>query len=279
VSGSAPPPSDEHAGPTAGRGHPRDRVERSAEHGEPSDDDLEDLRTPMARFVTASKRWLALVVAAALLLPTGAWLLDELQFRRSGAAVVETLEGELRGEAVADTILLVRTTGCTATTSGSGSAFVVDVGRGPVVVTNRHVVDDARQVGVRNLDGTSTLQVARVLVSDAADVAVLEVTDPAALPAALRLAPRDPTVGQDVRLIGFPAARPFTTAGTVIEASATRLLLELEVIPGASGSPVVDDEGLVSGQVYAVTPDGLGVATPAGLLARAIEQAQPRDPC
>jgi hypothetical protein len=101
-----------------------------------------------------------------LLLPTGAWLLDELQFRRSGAAVVETLEGELRGEAIADTVLLVRTTGCTPTTSGSGSAFVVDVGSGPVIVTNRHVVDDARQVGVRNLDGTSTLQVARILVSD-----------------------------------------------------------------------------------------------------------------
>jgi S1-C subfamily serine protease len=248
------------------------------EHVEP-EDDLEGLQTPMGRLLAWSKRWLALLVAAALLLPTGAWLLDELQFRRSGAAVVETLEGALRGEAIADTILLVRTTGCTPTTSGSGSAFVADVGSGPVIVTNRHVVDDARQVGVRNLDGTSTLQVARILVSDVADVAVLEVTDPAALPPALRLAPGDPTLGQEVRLIGFPAARPFTTDGTVVEAAASRLLLELEVVPGASGSPVVDADGLVVGQVYAVTRDGLGVATPASVLRNAIDGAQPIAPC
>jgi S1-C subfamily serine protease len=243
------------------------------------EDDLEGLQTPMGRLLGWSKRWLALLVAAALLLPTGAWLLDELQFRRSGAAVVETLQGELRGEAIADTILLVRTTGCTPTTSGSGSAFVADIGEGPVIVTNRHVVDDARQVGVRNLDGSSTLQVARVLVSEVADVAVLEVTDPAALPPALRLAPGDPTLGQDVRLIGFPAARPFTTDGTVVEATPSRLLLELEVVPGASGSPVVDGDGLVVGQVYAVTRDGLGVATPASLLRTAIDGAQPIEPC
>jgi S1-C subfamily serine protease len=248
------------------------------EHVEP-EDDLEGLQTSMGRLLAWSKRWLALLVAAALLLPTGAWLLDELQFRRSGAAVVETLEGALRGEAIADTILLVRATGCTPTTSGSGSAFVADIGSGPVIVTNRHVVDDARQVGVRNLDGTSTLQVARVLVSEIADVAVLEVSDPAALPPALRLSPADPTLGQEVRLIGFPAARPFTTDGTVLEATPARLLLELEVVPGASGSPVVDADGLVVGQVHAVTPDGLGVATPASVLRTAIAGAQPNEPC
>jgi S1-C subfamily serine protease len=244
-----------------------------------SDDDLTGVRTPLARFLATSKRWLALAVALALLLPTTAWLLGELEFRRSGSAVVETLEGALRGEDVADTILLVRTTGCTPTRSGSGSAFVLDVGDGPVVVTNRHVVDGARRVGVRNLDGTSTLQVARVLVSDGADVAVLEVTDPSVLPPALRLAPAVAAVGQDVRLIGFPAAQPFTTEGTVVEADPSGLLLELEVVPGASGSPVVDDEGLVVGQVYAVTADGLGVATPAEGLRRAIEDARPAAPC
>jgi S1-C subfamily serine protease len=243
------------------------------------EDDLAGVDTPMSRLLEASKRWLAFIVAAALLLPTGAWLLDELQFRRSGAAVVETLEGELRGEAIADTVLLVRTTGCTPTMGGSGSAFVVDAGGGPVVVTNRHVIEGTQQVGVRNIDGTSTHRVVSVLVSDQADVAILEVADPGALPPALALTTAAPSVGDDVRLIGFPAAQPFTTAGTIVEVTPWQLLLELEVVPGASGSPVVTEEGLVVGQIYAVTADGLGVATPAAQLQQAIAEARPSDPC
>jgi S1-C subfamily serine protease len=243
------------------------------------EDDLAGVETAMSRLLRASRRWLALLVAAALLLPTGAWLLDELEFRRSGAAVVETLEGELRGEAVGDTVLLVRTIGCTPTMSGSGSAFVVDAGDGAVVITNRHVVERARQVGVRHLDGTSTARVTQVRISDTADVAVLEVADPGALPPALTLATVGPSVGEEVRLIGFPAAQPFTTAGTIVDVAPSQLLLELEVVPGASGSPVVTAEGHVAGQIHAVTADGLGVATPAAQLRRSIADARPIEPC
>jgi hypothetical protein len=273
-----PPPSEPHQDePTPGGPDPVGTG--SSEADELDKDDLAGVVTPMSRLLKASKRWLAFVVAAALLLPTGAWLLDELQFRRTGAAVVETLEGELRGEDIADTVLLVRTTGCTPTMGGSGSAFVVDAGGGPVVVTNRHVVEGTQQVGVRNIDGTSTHRVVAVLISDQADVAILEVADPGALPPALALTTATPAVGDDVRLIGFPAARPFTTAGTIAEVSPRQLLLELEVVPGASGSPVVTEEGLVAGQVYAVTADGLGVATPAAALQQAIAEARPADPC
>jgi S1-C subfamily serine protease len=250
-----------------------------ADGADDADDDLARVQTPMSRLLAVSRRWLALLVAAALLLPTGAWLLDELRFRRSGAAVVETLEGELRGEDIADTVLLVRTVGCTPVMGGSGSAFVVDVGAGPVVATNRHVVEGARRVGIRNLDGTSTHRVVAVLVSETADVAVLEVADPEALPPALALDDTVPPVGQEVRLIGFPSARPFTTAGTVLEATPGQLLLELEVVPGASGSPLVTPAGAVVGQVHAITTEGLGVATPAAQLRRSIADARPVDPC
>jgi S1-C subfamily serine protease len=246
---------------------------------EAEDDDLADVRTPLSRLLAASRRWLALLVAAALLLPTGAWLLDELRFRRSGAEVVETLDGTLEGAAIGRTVLLVRASGCTPATAGSGSAFVVDVGNGPVVVTNRHVVEDSRQVGLRALDGTTSTRVTRVLVSDTADVAVLEVADPDALPPALTLSTVAVAAGQPVRLIGFPAAQPFTTAGTVVDVGPGQLLLELEVVPGASGSPVVTEDGVVVGQVYAVTADALGVATPADRLAQAIRDAQPVEPC
>jgi hypothetical protein len=285
-----PPDGPPDGPPSDGPGPPDDRVppDGPPPHGpvppagptaEGEDDDLAGVRTPMSRLLAASRRWLALLVAAVLLLPTGAWLLDELRFRRSGAEVVETLEGTLEGAAIGRTVLLVRAAGCTPVTAGSGSAFVVDVGQGPVVVTNRHVVEDARRVGLRALDGTTTTRVTRVLVSDTADVAVLEVADPDALPPALTLSTATVEPGQPVRLIGFPAAQPFTTAGTVLDVSAGQLLLELEVVPGASGSPVVTEDGVVVGQVYAVTADALGVATPAARLARAIGDARPVEPC
>lgn len=242
------------------------------------DDDLDGVRTPMARLAGRGGRWLAALVAAALILPGGMWLVDEIRFRLAGAAVVETLAGEVSGRAIADTVLLVSVTGCDAGSRGSGSAFVVELPDGPALLTNRHVVDRSASVGVRTLDGSTSLRITNVLVSNLADVAVLEVADPSDLPPALVIAPAVES-GATVRLIGFPAATPFTTEGTVAAVSLGALLLDLDVDPGASGSPVVNERGHVVGQVFAVTEEGLGVATPSGAVVAAAAQTQPLDPC
>jgi serine protease Do len=243
------------------------------------EDDLAGVDTPLARLVRASRRWLAALVAAALLVPTGAWLLQELDFRRSGEAVVQTLQGELRAEDLGATILLVRTVGCTPAQGGSGSGFVADLGGGPVIVTNRHVVEGTRQVGVRALDGSAIHRVSQVLVSDRADVAVLQVAEPDALPPAMVLADRGVGPGDEVRLVGFPAARPFTSSGTVVRVRPDQLLLDLEVRPGASGSPVVTGDGQVVGQVFAVTAGGRGLATPVQRLREAAAELRPMASC
>jgi S1-C subfamily serine protease len=242
-------------------------------------DDLEELARRRKRRLLPLFRLLAAVVAAAMLLPAGIWLVDELEFRRASDAVVETLEGVLSGSDVADTVLLVRSVGCVPGTSSSGSAFVVETDEGPRLVTNRHVVDDARQVGLRTLDGASSLRVVGVRVSDEADVAVLEVAEPAALPPPLAVRTALPDPGTEVRLVGFPAARPLTTAGTVARSSPGRLELDLQVDPGASGSPVVDDDGRVLGQVFAVTASGQGLATPAALVVEAAADTRPATGC
>lgn len=266
-------PEPDPAGPTGaaeGRG-------AAGRDGEP--DELEELARRRRRRLVPLFRLLAAVVAAAMLLPAGIWLVDELEFRRASDAVVETLEGALSGSDVADTVLLVRSVGCVPGTSSSGSAFVVEAPEGPALVTNRHVVDEARQVGLRTLDGSSSLRVVGVRVSDAADVAVLEVAAPEDLPPPLAVRTTLPEPGTDVRLIGFPAARPLTTAGTVAASTAARMLLDLEVDPGASGSPVVDDDGHVVGQVFAVTATGQGLATPADLVLEATRDTRPARGC
>lgn len=241
-------------------------------------DDLAGFSSPMTRLLSSARTWLAAVVVAALIVPAGGFLADEFVFRRSADAVVATLEGELAGADAAGTVLLVRAVGCDGRRS-SGTAFVVDTERGPALLTNRHVVESSQRVGVRALDGSSQIRVTGVRISSSADVAVLELADASALPPALALAPGPYAEGDAVRLIGFPAATPFTAAGRIDEVTTARLLLEVEVAPGASGSPVVAEDGRVVGQVAAVTDDGRGVATPAARLPTAIADAVPAPGC
>lgn len=245
---------------------------------DPDDDDLAGFRSPMTRLLSSARTWLAIVVVVAMVVPAAAFLGDEFAFRRSADAVVATLEGELAGADAASAVLLVRAVDCDGRAS-SGTAFVVDGGDGPSLVTNRHVVESSRTVGVRALDGSTELVVTGVRTSTSADVAVLEVADRAALPPALALRTRPPDLGAPVRLVGFPAATPFTAEGQVAGVSGARLLLEIEVAAGSSGSPVVAGDGAVVGQIFAVTADGAGVATPAGQLLAAIAGAAPDPGC
>lgn len=250
----------------------------AADEGPAPEDDLALAREQRSRRLRRVGRVVAAVVALGLLVPSARGVIEELRYRSDTAAVVDTLEGERGGADLADTVLLVRTLGCRPGTRGSGSAFVVETRQGPRLLTNRHVVDEARHVGVASLDGSTTWTVTGVAVSAAADVAVLEV-EGEGLPPALTLAGEPVAAGDRVRLIGFPAARPFTTAGEVAAASRARLLLELEVDRGASGSPVVSESGRVVGQVHSVTADGLGVATPARRLPAALDDLRPASGC
>lgn len=241
------------------------------EVGGPTGDDLEGYETAMSRLVTRARGWLALFVALVLVVPLGGWLLEEFAFRRSATQVEEQV-GE---DGLADSVFLVRAARCDGT-SGSGSGFVALRGGEPVVVTNRHVVEGARVVGLRRITGGSALEVTGYRVSERADVAVLDLGDPSALPPPLPFGQRVAD-GASIRVVGFPAARPFTTAGTVESTGAQRLLLDLRTDPGASGSPVVDDAGRVVGQIFARTDDGRGVATPVGALTDAIASSRPVD--
>lgn len=218
--------------------------------------------TPMTRLRDRAGRVLALVLAVFLVVPAGAWIVDTIAFNREGAEVADAVPQ------LADAVALVTRLGCDGS-SGTGSGFAITYEGGPALVTNRHVVQDAEQVGLRRLSGGSGPQVVEVLLSPVEDVAVLRLDE--GLGSTLRLG-RAPAVGDEVRLVGFPGAQPITSAGEVVDADGTRVLVDLQAGPGASGAPMVDADGAVVAQVVARRPDGTGVGIAAPALARAIDE-------
>lgn len=231
--------------------------------------DEDEVTTPLSRMRDNAGKALAVLLAVLLVVPAGAWLADELAFRRAGDEVAEA------APALADAVVLISNLACDGR-NGTGSGFATELDGRPVVLTNRHVVEGASRVSLRTLDGDPGPSVTAVLLSDDDDVAVLELD--AALPSSLALAPA-PVVDDPVRLVGFPGARPITSSGEVDEVGGARLLLSMQVDGGASGAPVVDADDRVVAQVVARTPEGAGVAIPAPVVARAAAGARPAPGC
>lgn len=220
-------------------------------------------------------RWLlALVLVLALIVPASGVFLDELDFSRSADEVQEQLG---TGDPLLDAVLLVRTVRCDGQVA-TGSAFVVELDGAPVLVTNRHVVDRASSIGVRQLGGGSVQRVSSHRVSPTRDVAVLTLGDgayqPTALPAAEPIA-----TGASIRIVGFPGGRPAATSGTIAEQTGHRMVLQVSVQQGSSGSPVVNDDGEVVGQITARDGQGRGVALRIGEVLEAASNTVPAGSC
>ncbi len=237
------------------------------------EDDLAGFQTSMARFFSRTRVWLGAIVVVAMLIPVGGWVIDRYLFLVAGESVEDALGDEAELTAA---LRLVRSVDCRGS-ARSGSAFALEVDGGARLVTNRHVVEDARSTVVQPLEGGPGVQVREVRVATSADVAVL-VLDQDELPPPLPLA-AEVRLGQPIRTIGFPGARPAFRAGRVDRLEPGRMLIALEVGAGASGSPVLDEDGAVVGQVYARTEGGRGVATPFEDLIAAVRDAVPAPSC
>jgi hypothetical protein len=268
VPGSGQPAPEPH-----GPGGPDDPDDPGGPGGPGGPDDLDGYQTTMARVFGRLRVALGVLVAVAMLVPAGGWALDRLAVISAGGAVEEALGDD---SAITESLLLVRSVDCGGR-SRSGSAFSLELDGAPTVVTNRHVVESARSTIVQPLDAGPGVQVRAVLLAETADVAVL-VLDAEAVPPALRVGP-SASLGQSIVTVGFPGARPALREGRVDRVEPTRLLLALEVGAGASGSPVLDDDGRVVGQVFARTADQRGVATPVELLRSAVADARVAPGC
>lgn len=146
---------------------------------------------------------------------------------------------------------------------GTGSGFLIDPS---TIVTNRHVVEGAVELEVETSEGQAlTVGVAaQGLLADLAIVRLDEPVDGTASgmgPATAVLADANPEPGTTIRALGYPEGGPLTvTEGTVDDYQVdTRLgnlskviRSDVEIHPGSSGGPAIDERERVVGVVYAI---------------------------
>lgn len=165
---------------------------------------------------------------------------------------------------------------------GQGSGFVIS--SDGLVLTNAHVVRDAKEVTVKLSDRREFR--ARVLGSDGAtDVAVLKV-DAADLPVVALGNEREVQVGDPVLAIGAPFGFEQTATQGIVSAKGRSLpgeghvpfiQTDAAVNPGNSGGPLFDAGGRVIGinaQIYSQNGgfQGLAFAIPIGVALRIKDQ-------
>ena len=149
------------------------------------------------------------------------------------------------------------------------------VGASGLVVTNRHVVENAKGKASRLLvkfADTQTFHRARVVrvpADTATDLALLQIEDAGKYPVVKGLAPTiDVAVGGAVASLGFPLgselpmeggrATSTLTLGTVSKTTSELLQIDSYASHGSSGSPVFDGHGHVIGAIYGGPKEAAG---------------------
>lgn len=161
-----------------------------------------------------------------------------------------------------------------------GSGFVAAPG---YVVTNAHVVGGVSDPMVEDRDGNSYAGTV-VYKDDAEDLAIIYTPDIPLPPLDLG---SDVPAGTVVSFMGYPGGGPFSARPATVqglgythtvnaetgESSESRLVYQLaaQVEQGNSGGPVLDENGMVVGVIFAKATQGeIGYAVPASVLADAM---------
>jgi len=138
---------------------------------------------------------------------------------------------------------------------GVGSGFLLDA---HTIITNRHVVEGATKLSVETYEGDH-LSVDVASQGRVADLAILKIKK--GIGQAARLATDDPAAGSHIRAFGYSGGGPMrVTGGTVKGYTADWELgnkgqviqATVEIRPGNSGGPALDDADRVVGVVYAI---------------------------
>ena len=169
----------------------------------------------------------------------------------------------------------VRNVGCDSLKTGTG--FAVDA---HTLVTNRHVIEDNKELQVTTYDGR-TIDVTAASATAVADLAII--TTEQSIGGFAALAQSDPVEGDAITVIGYPlGGKPTTVTGVVLGSVAdplgaalgTVMVTTASVEPGSSGSPVLNEKGEVVGVIYAKNESDQSFMVPVSLLRTLIAEDQ-----
>jgi 2-alkenal reductase len=170
---------------------------------------------------------------------------------------------------------------------GAGTGFLWDPAGD--VVTNAHVVSDARSVIVRTASG-NTLQANVIGIAPSYDLAVVRIISRGSIPAAVAIgSSADLKVGQWVFAVGNPFGLDQTLTTGVISALKRRIptttgreisnviQTDAAINPGNSGGPLLDSAGRLIGVTTAIvspsgTNAGVGFAIPVDSVNRVVPE-------
>ena len=147
----------------------------------------------------------------------------------------------------------VRNIGCGFLATGSGFAL-----NAHTLVTNRHVVENAKDIEVSTYDGR-VIQATAASATTLADIAIITTKESLKTAYADR-ATEDPVEGDVVTVVGYPNGGKLTTTSGVVlgkttdpleSAAGPVLASTAQIEPGSSGSGVFDASGRVVGVIYA----------------------------
>ena len=167
----------------------------------------------------------------------------------------------------------VRNIGCSGLSTGTG--FAID---NNTLVTNRHVVENSRDIEVTTYDGR-TIDVTASAVTTLADLAI--VTTEESIGVVSSLAQDDPVEGDAITVVGYPKGGQLTTTSGVVIGETTDPLggavgkvlgTTAPVEPGSSGSPVLNEAGAVVGVIYAKNDAGQSFMVPVSTLRTLLDQ-------
>jgi serine protease Do len=150
-----------------------------------------------------------------------------------------------------------------------GSGFFLAPDR---IVTNMHVIKDAGLIRIQTLDGNTITALNVVAVNVREDLALVQMEAPTADATILQLADSAPVEGEAILVMSNPRGSQWKlTRGQVgpvwqFKGTGKRIQITASILPGSSGSPIVNKEGHVVG-VAAMhmesSTDDLNFAVPA----------------
>lgn len=240
--------------------------------------------TPVVKMRSSKRTWLNLAAAACIALLTSLGTIAVMQkaAKNTSTAQYEDVRRVLNNiqrsqNALNRDINSIKKAPLNPGTYG-GTCFAIS--RSGYMVTNYHVVAGADSIYIQNNKGEAFKAVS-VFEDVSSDLAVLRIADSsfrsASLPYSLKQQPIRP--GEEVFTMGFPRdeivyGKGYISAQTGFNGDTLAYQVAIQVDPGNSGAPLLDNRGEVIGIITGrqSTSDGIAFAVKAGHLKRLLDE-------